>query len=101
MGMQLLSDYQFKKGVWQGEIYDPGSGKYLFLNYENFSQRRTANARLHWYCVIGANGYLPTLRPLRRTRTGGWRTVCFGDCLSFRIREQGRINPHIETIQFQ
>ena len=26
MGMQLLSDYQFTKGVWQGEIYDPGSG---------------------------------------------------------------------------
>ena len=26
MGLQLLSGYQFKKGVWQGEIYDPGSG---------------------------------------------------------------------------
>lgn len=26
MGMQLLSNYQFNKGVWQGEIYDPGSG---------------------------------------------------------------------------
>ena len=27
MGLQLLQNYQFNSGVWQGDIYDPGSGK--------------------------------------------------------------------------
>jgi len=27
VGMDLLSDYAFKDGKWQGNIYDPGSGK--------------------------------------------------------------------------
>jgi uncharacterized protein (DUF2147 family) len=27
VGMDLLSDYAFKDGKWQGNLYDPGSGK--------------------------------------------------------------------------
>jgi len=27
VGMDLLSDYAFKDGKWQGSVYDPGSGK--------------------------------------------------------------------------
>ncbi len=26
MGLNMLADYRFDKGVWQGEIYDPRSG---------------------------------------------------------------------------
>ena len=26
LGLQVLSDYQFKRGAWRGRIYDPGSG---------------------------------------------------------------------------
>ena len=27
IGLQLLSDYRFKKGRWRGDFYDPGSGR--------------------------------------------------------------------------
>jgi uncharacterized protein (DUF2147 family) len=26
IGLQVLSDYEFKRGTWRGRIYDPGSG---------------------------------------------------------------------------
>lgn len=27
IGLQVLSDYRFKRGAWRGKLYDPGSGR--------------------------------------------------------------------------
>ena len=32
IGLQILSDYQFKRGAWRGKLYDPGSGS-TFSSY--------------------------------------------------------------------
>ena len=60
MGMQLLSDYQFTKGVWQGEIYDPGSGN-TYSSTMKIS--RKGDLQMRGYIGIASLGRTVTYQP--------------------------------------
>jgi uncharacterized protein (DUF2147 family) len=51
IGLQLLSDYRFKKGRWRGDFYDPGSGR-TYASYIRLDDE--GNLRLRaWVLMFG------------------------------------------------
>jgi uncharacterized protein (DUF2147 family) len=51
IGLQLLSDYRFKRGRWRGDFYDPGSGR-TYSSYIRLDDE--GNLRLRaWVLMFG------------------------------------------------
>lgn len=51
IGLQLLSDYRFKKGRWRGDFYDPGTGR-TYSSYIRLDDE--GNLRLRaWVLMFG------------------------------------------------
>lgn len=61
IGLQILSDYRFKRGVWRGKLYDPGGGgtysSYLKLD-------RDGNLRLRGYFGFSLFGKTEIFQPV-------------------------------------
>ena len=58
LGLDLLSQYQYKDGKWQGQLYDPESGKTYKSQITLRFRRQTADARLHRDADVRPHGGL-------------------------------------------
>jgi uncharacterized protein (DUF2147 family) len=61
IGLQVLSDYQFKRGAWRGKLYDPGSGS-TFSSYLKLD--RDGNLRLRGYIGFSLFGKTEVFQPV-------------------------------------
>lgn len=61
LGMDLLEGYQYKKGKWQGRLYDPESGK----TYESqITVDRDGNLQMRGYIGVPMFGRSATFKPV-------------------------------------
>jgi uncharacterized protein (DUF2147 family) len=61
LGMDLLGDYQYKKGKWQGKLYDPESGK----TYESqITVDGDGNLQMRGYIGMPMLGRSVTFKPV-------------------------------------
>ena len=61
LGMDLLADYEYKKGKWQGKLYDPESGK----TYESqISVDDDGNLQMRGYIGMPMFGKSVTFQPV-------------------------------------
>ena len=61
IGLQVRSDYQFKRGAWRGKLYDPGSGS-TFSSYLKLD--RDGNLRLRGYIGFSLFGKTEVFQPV-------------------------------------